>query len=74
MENKKESRFGKHSLTIGIMAGFVMLIAMFSVIDGDSNSSETLMWVALCASSVSIFLTSMEKQKGKSCKTSLPKI
>lgn len=74
METKKRSRLGKYVLTIGIAAGFVFLAALFTVLDSSSGISDTMIWVAIAASSMSVFLSSMETQKKKSCKTSLPKV
>lgn len=74
METKKRFRLGKYSLVLGIAAGFIFLSMLFDILDGDSSTSETLVTVGLCASSMSVFLLSMEEQKKKSCKTSTPKI
>jgi hypothetical protein len=74
METKKPSRFGKHALAIGIAAGFVFLAALFTTIDSSVDTTDTLIWVAIAAGSMSVFLSSMETQKKKSCKTSTPKI
>lgn len=74
METKKSSRFGKYVLAIGIAAGFVFLAALFTVLDSSSDVSDTMIWVAIAASSMSVFLSSMETQKKKSCKTSTPKV
>jgi len=74
METKKNSCLGKYALTIGITAGFVFLAALFTVLDSSSDISNTIIWVAIAASSMSVFLSSMETQKKKSCKTSTPKV
>lgn len=74
METKKRSRLGKYALTIGIAAGFVFLAALFTVLDSSSDVSDTMIWVAIAASSMSVFLSSMETQKKKSCKTSIRKV
>ncbi len=74
METKKRSRFGKYALTIGITAGFVFLEALFTVLDSSSDISNTIIWVAIAAGSMSVFLSSMETQKKKSCKISTPKV
>jgi hypothetical protein len=74
METKKRSRLGKYALAIGIAAGFVFLTALFTVLDSSSAISDSMIWVAIAASSMSVFLISMETQKKKSCKTSTPKV
>ncbi|MFM7430934.1 MAG: hypothetical protein ACKO1F_13665 [Flammeovirgaceae bacterium] len=74
METKKTSRFGKFALAIGIAAGFVFLAALFTVVDSSSDVSYTMIWVAIAASSMSVFLSSMETQRKKSCKISPPKV
>ncbi|MCA4896388.1 MAG: hypothetical protein ING84_15420 [Cytophagales bacterium] len=74
METKKSSRFGKYALAIGIAAGFVFLAALFTVLDSSSGISDTMICVAIAASSMSVFLSSMETQKKKSCKISTPKV
>lgn len=71
---KKKLRFGKYALTVGIAAGFVFLAALFTVLEATSDISDTMIWVAIAASSMSVFLSSMETQKKKSCKTSTPKV
>ena len=74
MEAKKPRRFGMYALVIGITAGFVFLIALFSVLDQRSDTAEKMIWVAIAASSISIFLSSMESTKKKSCKASTSKL
>ncbi|MBS1555040.1 MAG: hypothetical protein JSU09_08945 [Bacteroidetes bacterium] len=74
MMEKKKLLFGKYALTVGIVAGFVFLAALFTVLDSSSDVSDTMTWVAIAASSMSVFLSSMETQKKKSCKTSTPKV
>jgi hypothetical protein len=74
MKTKKPSHFGKYSLAIGITAGFVFLAALFTVLDSSSDISDTMIWVAIACSSMSVFLSSMETQKKKSCKTANPKL
>jgi hypothetical protein len=74
MKTKKRSRLGKYGLTIGIAAGFVFLVALFTFLDSSSAISDTIIWVAIAAGSMSVFLSSMETQKKKSCKTSTPKV
>jgi hypothetical protein len=74
METKKSSRFGKYALAIGIAAGFVFLAALFTVLDSSSGISDTMICVAIAASSMSVFISSMETQKKKSCKISTPKV
>jgi hypothetical protein len=74
MKTKKRSRFGKYALAIGIAAGFVFLTARFTVIDSSADDTDTLIWVAIAAGSMSVFLSSMEAHKNKSCKTSTPKV
>jgi len=74
MMEKKKLRFGKYALTVGIVAGFVFLAALFTVLEATSDISDTMIWVAIAASSMSVFLSSMETQKKKSCKTSTPKV
>lgn len=74
MMEKKKLRFGKYALTVGIVAGFVFLAALFTVLESSSDISDTMIWVAIAASSMSVFLSSMETQKKKSCKTSTPKV
>jgi hypothetical protein len=74
METKRRSRFGKYALTIGVTSGFVFLAALFTVLDSSSDISYTMIWVAIAASSMSVFLSSMEMQKKKSCKTATPKV
>jgi hypothetical protein len=74
METKKSSSFGKYALAIGIAAGFVSLTALFTVLDSSADDTDTLIWVAIAAGSMSVFLSSMETQKKKSCKTSTPKV
>jgi hypothetical protein len=74
METKKCSRLGKYALAIGIAAGFVSLTALFTVLDSSADDTDTLIWVAIAASSMSVFLISMETQKKKSCKTLTPKV
>ncbi|MCZ8069726.1 MAG: hypothetical protein ACK514_18015 [Bacteroidota bacterium] len=71
---KKKLLFGKYALTVGIVAGFVFLAALFTVLEATSDISDTMIWVAIAASSMSVFLSSMETQKKKSCKTSTPKV
>ena len=73
METKKSSSFGKYTLAFGFAAGFVFLAALFTVLDSSSDVSDTMIWVAIAASSMSVFLSSMETQKKKSCKTSTAK-
>lgn len=74
METKKPSQFGKHALAIGIVAGFVFLAALFTTLDSSADNTDTLIWVAIAAGSMSVFLSSMETQKKKSCKTINPKV
>ncbi|MCA4897830.1 MAG: hypothetical protein ACK5BJ_11605 [Bacteroidota bacterium] len=74
MMEKKKLLFGKYALTVGIVAGFVFLAALFTVLEATSDISDTMIWVAIAASSMSVFLSSMETQKKKSCKTSTPKV
>jgi hypothetical protein len=74
METKKRSRLGKYALAIGIAAGFVSLTALFTVLDSSADDTDTLIWVAIAAGSMSVFLSSRETQKKKSCKTSTPKV
>lgn len=74
METKKPSYFGKYALTIGIVAGFVFLAALFATLDSSVDTTDTLIWVAIAAGSMSVFLSSMETQKKKPCKTSNPKV
>ncbi|MCA6378306.1 MAG: hypothetical protein IM574_09820 [Cytophagales bacterium] len=74
IHGKKSSPFEKYALAIGIAAGFVSLTALFTVLDSSSAISDSMIWVAIAASSMSVFLISMETQKKKSCKTSTPKV
>ncbi|NOS91030.1 MAG: hypothetical protein HOP30_03850 [Cyclobacteriaceae bacterium] len=67
METKKKFRFGKYSLVIGIASGFAFLVALFAILETNLNTSETLGLVGLCASSMALFLTSMEEKKTKTC-------
>jgi hypothetical protein len=74
METKKPLRFGKYALTVGIAADFVFLAALFTVLDSSSNILGTMIWVGIAACAMSVFLSSMETQKKKPCKTSTPKV
>ncbi len=74
METRKRFSLGKYSLVIGIAAGFVALGMLFSLWEGTSDATEIFFTVGIVASSMVIFLQSMEEQKKKSCKTSTPKI
>ena len=75
METKKRFRLGRYALVVGIAAGFIFLGMLFAILEGDNSStSDTLIIVGLCASSMSVFLLSMEEQKKKSCKTANPKV
>ncbi|MCE2994111.1 MAG: hypothetical protein ACK5RG_11085 [Cyclobacteriaceae bacterium] len=67
MEAKKKSRWGKNALIIGITSGFAFLIALFAIIEGDLEKSETLAMVGLCATSISMFLLAMDEKKTKTC-------
>lgn len=71
---KKKSRFGKYALAVGIAAGFVFLGMLFTILDGDSSTSDILLMAGICASSMSVFLLSMEEQKRKSCNTANPRV
>ena len=74
METRKRFSFGKYSLVIGIAAGFIALGMLFSIWEGTSDATEILLTVGIVASSMSVFLLSMEEQKKKTCKTSTPKV
>ena len=69
MEKKTPSKLGRFSVSIGIVAGFVFLIGLFNALGENSNTSEVLTWVAIAASSIAIFLSSMEPQRPKVCET-----
>ncbi len=74
METKKRSFFSKYSFVIGIASGFVALGMLFSIWEGTGDAAEIFVTVGIVASSMSVFLLSMEEQKKKSCKTSITKI
>jgi Kef-type K+ transport system membrane component KefB len=74
METKKRFRLGKYSLVIGIAAGFVALGMIISLWEGTPDATEIFFTVGIVASSMAVFLQSMEEQKKKSCRTSTPKI
>jgi len=67
METKKKSRWGKNALIIGITSGFAFLTALFAILEGDLEKSETLGVVGLCATSISMFLLATEESKKKTC-------
>lgn len=74
METKKRFSLSKYSLVIGIAAGFVALGMLFSLWEGISDATEIFFTVGIVASSIAIFLRSMEEQKKKSCKKSAPNV
>ncbi len=67
MEQKQKFKLGKYSLVIGIVSGFAFLVALFAVLEDNLDTSETLGLVGLCATSMALFLTSMEDKKTKTC-------
>jgi hypothetical protein len=71
-KNIKKLFKGAFALIGGILAGFVALIALFAIWSGDLGTVEVLGIVGLCASSMALFLTSME-QKEKTCRNLVSK-
>lgn len=61
----------KSALAGGILAGFVALTALFMIWGGGLEIVEVLSLASLCASSMALFLTSMNAQNKKTCKTSI---
>ncbi len=74
MDTKKRFSLGKYSLVSGIAAGFIALGMIISLWEGTSDATEIFFTVGIVASSMAVFLQSMEEQKKKSCKTSTPEI
>ncbi len=67
MEQKKKFRLGKYSLVIGIASGFAFLVALFAILEDNLDTSEILGLAGVCATSMALFLTSMEDKKTKTC-------
>jgi hypothetical protein len=74
METRKRFSLGKYSLVIGIAAGFVALGMLISIWEGTEDATEIFFTVGIVASSMAVFLQSMEAQKRKSCKTANPNV
>jgi hypothetical protein len=74
MKTKKIFNHSKYTLIIGISAGFVALGMLISIWEGTSDATEIFFTVGIVASSIAVFLQSMEEQKKKSCKTANSKI
>ncbi len=71
MKINKASLLKKYSLAIGIAAGFVSLGMLFSIWEGkNSNAVEIFITVGIIATSMTVFLQSMETKKTKTCKAS----
>jgi hypothetical protein len=60
-------------LAVGILAGFVALIALFMIWAGGLEIVEALGLAGLCASSMAVFLTLMNAQRKPVCKTLISK-
>jgi uncharacterized membrane protein YcjF (UPF0283 family) len=68
MEIKKSSQKGKFALAGGILAGFAVLALIFRAIDESKTDSDIMIWIAIIASMISVFLASSAPSKTESCK------
>jgi len=66
---KKTSQKGKYALGIGIVAGFAVLVLIFKAFDETSMDTDVITGIAIVASLVSVFVSSMAPSKSKSCET-----